>query len=79
MTHKNADGVEYETPWAIICHGDGPYPPEEGLVRPGCGRVCLDREQYNHQMAQPDKSWYCPMCGGFAQWDDNCPTTNPQE
>ena len=66
---QNYEGEEYETAWAIICHG-GSVP---GVA--ACGRVCLEHAMYVHQLAAADSFWYCPQCGGSATWDDNCPET----
>jgi predicted RNA-binding Zn-ribbon protein involved in translation (DUF1610 family) len=63
---KNADGVEYETPYAVIC--------EEK-----CGTVCLSEEEHSRQLGKPDHGWVCPKCGGYATWDDDAPITNPAE
>ena len=62
---KNADGTEYATPFAVICNM--------------CGPRCLTDEQYISQSEWIDAKWFCPVCGGSADWDDFCPETNPAE
>jgi hypothetical protein len=64
-TYRNAEGTLYNTPYAIICSRHGP--------------VCLNREQYMSQLMRSDDVWLCPKCGRPADWDDDCPTTNPPE
>ncbi len=63
---KNADGVEYKTPHAVVCDDR-------------CGVVCLTSQEYERQLARPNQGWTCPSCGGRADWDDDCPETNPEE
>ena len=46
-----------ETPWAIHC--------------PKHGKICLTKEQYDHQMYHPGPIWICPVCGDDAYWDDD--------
>lgn len=62
---KNADGVEYETAAAVICRQHG--------------RVCISDEEELRQLEKPDSRWVCPRCGNIAEWDDDCPATNPAE
>lgn len=61
---KNAEGLPYETLYAIICDEQ-------------CGTICLTKEQYIQQLKKPDHGWYCPRCGGSANWDDDAPASNP--
>jgi hypothetical protein len=44
-----------------------------------CGLVFLTDEQYDAQMDRPDSTWTCPQCGGGAEWDDDCRSTNPPD
>ncbi len=62
---KNADGVDYETPWAVVCDRHGV--------------VCLDETDYDTQLGDPNGRWRCPKCGDVSEWDDECPETNPKE
>lgn len=48
--------------YAVTCHGHN-IPGEKT-----CGRVPLTKEQYNKQMSNPDSFWYCPQCGGSADF-----------
>lgn len=64
MPH-NAEGVEYKTPWAVICATHG--------------MQTLTREEYYAQMLKPNARWHCPTCYAVAEWDDDCPETNPME
>jgi hypothetical protein len=61
---KNANGVEYATPYAVVCSK---------------GIVCLSEEEYKLQMNSYNDGWFCPKCHESASWDDSCPTTNPYE
>lgn len=45
------------TPWAVICKKHG--------------KQYLTCEQYDDQMMESDLYWYCPVCGGMSEWDDN--------
>lgn len=65
MNFINAEGKEYLTKQAIIC-------TQHGLVS-------LSDENYELQMDNPNQLWYCPICGLQAEWDDDCPETNPAE
>lgn len=65
MTFKNAQGVEYTHSSAVICDH--------------CGIVGLTEEQELSQLEVPDQPWNCPRCGGEAEWDDECPSTNPAD
>lgn len=70
----NAEGTHYPTDYAVICQG------HEGAVFDlTCGTVPLSSEQYMDQLFKPDHGWQCPRCGAPAQWDDDCPATNPLE
>lgn len=63
---KNFEGVEYETPYAVIC--------------PKHGRQYLTESYYMAQLYKPNNTWVCPHgCRRNVQWDDNCPQTNPPE
>jgi len=35
-----------------------------------CGKVPLGYGNYCRQMMKPDQHWYCPRCGGTAEFDD---------
>jgi hypothetical protein len=35
-----------------------------------CGKQDIDERDYDWQMAHPDRSWLCPVCGGYANFDD---------
>lgn len=61
------DNTNDPTPWAVYCQGDG------------CGLIFLTKVQYDQQMSHPDATWHCTMCGGHAEWDDDCQETNPPE
>ena len=63
---RNREGVEYEMAAAIICGGS-------------CGLVPISPEEELRQLNYPDRGWICPRCGSEANWDDNCPMTNPPE
>lgn len=65
MSYVNAAGVEYESRCVVICkkHGSVSITDAEELA----------------QLEQPDASWYCPKCGEPAEWDDNCPASNPMK
>lgn len=55
--------MNQKAPWAgVICLGHFP--------NSSCGRVDLDREQYNAQMMRPDSTWRCPNCQAEAEFDD---------
>lgn len=45
------------TPWAVICREHG--------------KQFLTEEQYNNQMMNADSFWFCPVCGGHSEWDDD--------
>jgi hypothetical protein len=45
------------TPWAVLCSCTA-------------GSICLTREDYEHQLARPNRRWICPRCGSPADWDD---------
>ena len=44
------------TPWAVICRL--------------CGRQYLTKRYYDYQMSRPDDRWACPVCGEYAEWDE---------
>lgn len=60
---KNAAGVEYETPWAIIC--------------PRHKSACLSKEEYQRQLNGAEDLWTCPICDRVSDWDFSCPATYP--
>lgn len=45
------------TPWAVICIDHG--------------KQYLTGEQYDDQMMECDSRWFCPVCGGQSEWDDD--------
>ena len=47
----------HPTPWAVIC--------------PQHGKQYLTGEQYDDQMMKADSYWFCPVCGGHSEWDDD--------
>jgi hypothetical protein len=58
----------YVTPFAVICEGTVTGTPcREG--RP----LCISEKAYMSQLFMAHVRWKCPMCGGNASWDDNCP------
>lgn len=44
---------------------------DSGIGGLSCGPVDLTYEQYDYQMDRPDQGWYCPLCGGIADFDDD--------
>lgn len=49
----------------------GLMPDEKYRVNcPRCGNVVIGYGNYFDQMNKPDDLWYCPQCGGRANFDD---------
>lgn len=46
----------------VICAGNG---------LSACGKVDISLEEYSVQMAQPHHLWFCPLCFGIAEFDDD--------
>lgn len=59
------DNRQDPTPYAVLCKDDG--------------RVFLSKREHDDQLAAVDALWACPKCGGEADWDDECQSTNPIE
>lgn len=41
-----------------------------GVICRECGHVGLLHEEYMQQMMAADSRWFCPLCHGSAEWDD---------
>lgn len=41
------------------------------VICPVHGQVFLTVEEYSIQMGLYDQLWSCPICGNFAEWDDD--------
>lgn len=46
-----------DAPYGVICEGQ-------------CGKQGLTKEDYTDQMNHPNRTWICPICRGYADWDD---------
>ena len=49
-----------------------PLQPDEKyrVICEMCGPVILGYGRYRDQLGRPDASWFCPVCGGYAVFDD---------
>jgi hypothetical protein len=61
--HKNLEGEEYKTPYAVICDS-------HGVQR-------ISEMQYQAALMYENIPWKCPICKQIAEWDEACPASNP--
>ncbi|MCK4451730.1 MAG: hypothetical protein KAX26_14185, partial [Anaerolineae bacterium] len=49
-----------------------PLQPDEKyqVICENCGPVILGYGRYRDQLARPNITWFCPICGGYAKFDD---------
>lgn len=63
----NANGVLYVQTAAVRCPNCAPNGPP----------LPIGMTDYMRCIADSDEPWRCPLCGGEAEWDSQCPETRP--
>lgn len=57
----NPEDVHYE--FGVFCTPDNRDPCNNGYA------IQLTEQQYRNQLIKSNQPWKCPICGGYAIWD----------